>query len=155
VRGVFNPDSRAIKEGGVEFDLNLPFDSDFVRSTRLGVGYRYLRRLPLFAESEIGNANNRGIGDGSLSQIDLTARIELTARIRLTYSTIYSFTNDQPLRNQGLVEYVSKCQCWGFGARIDYERNQGFGGGFEIRFLGLGGEQRDLFSGGLGSGLNF
>jgi hypothetical protein len=155
IRGVVNPRSGTIHEGELGTSLQLPLPEGFVRRTTLRSDYRYRRRVPLFAESFRGQSGDIETGDDKLHQLSWTARVELAWRIRLSYRGIYSFVEDGGfLRNQGTVEYVSKCRCWGFGVTLYQERKQGVSGGFQIRFLGLGDSSQDLFEGGFGAGLN-
>ena len=56
---------------------------------------------------------------------------------------------------EAVIEYVSKCRCWGVGVSLYQERRIGFGGGFMIRFLGLGDDETELYDGGFGTGLSF
>ncbi len=157
IRGTFNPESKAVKEGEAELALGLPIEESWVRRVDLSTRYRYLRRLPEFFETVRGDTSSQRAGDTVLNQLDLNARLELTARIRLSYRTIYSLADKKQgfLRNRGMVEYVSKCRCWGVAAEVFQERRADFGGGFQIRFLGLGDEESNLFDGGIGAGLNF
>jgi len=156
IRAAFNPETHAFKEGEAELNLGLPFENAFVRNVQLVTRYRYLRRLPEFFETVRGDTSSERVGDTELNQIDLMSRLELTARIRLTYRAVYSVVGLTGfIRNRGMIEYVSKCRCWGVGVQVYQERRIGFGGGFMIRFLGLGDDDTDLFSGGLGTGLNF
>ncbi len=158
VRGAFNPETHAVKEGEVELNLLLPVKSSWIRRVDLATRYRYLRRLPEFFETVRGDTSaTRAVGDTVLNQIDLSARVELTARIRVSYRTIYSLADrkEGAIRNQGMLEYVSKCRCWGVAAEVFQERRADFGGGFQLRFLGLGDEESNLFDGGFGAGLNF
>lgn len=155
VRGVVNPRSGTIHEGELGLSGLLPLPEGFVRRATLRGDYRYRRRVPLFAESFRGESGDIEAGDDKLNQLSWTARLELAWRVRLSYRGIYSFVEDGGfLRNEGTVEYVSKCRCWGFGVSIFQERQQGVSGGFQVRFLGLGDSSQDLFDGGLGAGLN-
>lgn len=155
VRGAFNPEDAAFKEGEVGLDLGLPISGRVFRAINLGSSYRYRSELPNFTESVSGNLSDQGAGDSKLNQIDWQASLELTARIRLSYQGVYSFVDGTGfLQNRGLVEYVSKCRCWGVGVSVQHERDQGFGGGLEIRFLGLGDDASNLFEGGLGTGFH-
>lgn len=157
VRGTFNPESKAVKEGEAELALGLPIEESWVRRVDFSTRYRYLRRLPEFFETVRGDTSSQRAGDTVLNQLDLNARLELTARVRLSYRTIYSLPDRKQgfLRNRGMIEYVSKCRCWGVAAEVFQERRADFGGGFQIRFLGLGDEESNLFDGGIGAGLNF
>ena len=156
VRGAFNPETARLREGEVGLTLRLPEAIGFIRGASLTTNYRYRGSLPRFFESFRGESSSGGNGDSELNQLDWSARVELTSRIRLSYRAVYSLAEDGGfVRNRGLVEYVSKCRCWGVGAVVTQERHQGFGGGFQIRFLGLGDERSNLFDGGFGAGLNF
>ncbi len=154
LRGTFDPEAVAISEGEVGLDASRRFDYAFFRELTVGSAYRYLRRVPQFFE------NNRGesriaTGDREVNQLDLFARVELSARLRLRYATIYSLEGGNQrgmIKNEALVEYVSKCRCWGFGVNIFQERRQGIGAGISFRFLGPGDENRNLFDGGYGMG---
>ncbi len=157
VRGTFNPESQAVKEGEAELGVGVPLDNSWVRRVNLSTRYRYLRRLPAFFETVRGDTSSERAGDTVLNQLDLNARLELTARIRLSYRTIYSLADKKQgfLRNRAMVEYVSKCRCWGFAAEVFQERRADVGAGFQIRFLGLGDKESNLFDSGIGAGMNF
>jgi lipopolysaccharide assembly outer membrane protein LptD (OstA) len=156
VRGSFNPESVAWREGGVGLGVALPIENDFINHADLSTSYRYLRRLPLFAEFERDNPNNQSRGDTQLNHLDVTVRVQLWSPLRLSYSALYSFVEDDgALRHEGGVEWVSRCRCIGLGVFVRDEKRQGYSGGFNIRFLGLGDDQSDLFSGGLGAGVGF
>ncbi len=156
VRGAFNPETQAVKEGEAELNMVLPVQNEWVRRIDLATRYRYLRRLPEFFETVRGDTSSQSSGDTVLNQIDLNARLELTARIRLSYRTIYSLAEKEGfLRNRGMIEYVSKCRCWGFAAEVFQERRADLGVGFQIRFIGLGDDESNLFDRGIGAGMNF
>lgn len=154
LRGAFNPETAVVKEGEAEVNMRLPVPQWLANSATLGARYRYVGRLPLFFETVRGDLSTQRVGNTELNQLDLSGRIEFSARIRLTYRSVYSLVDNEFIRNRGILEYVSKCKCWGVGASVNHERRQGFGGGFEIRFLGLGEEKSNLFEGGFGAGLN-
>ncbi len=155
VRGAFDPERTAFEEAEIGLNLRLLVPGRIARAATLSTTYRYVGNPPLFAESVRGSGSNQKIGGTELSQLNWNARIELTSRIRLSYSAVFSLVSDEGfIRNRGLLEYVSKCRCWGIGVSVTQERRQGFGGGFEIRFLGLGDERSNLFDGGIGAGLN-
>lgn len=157
VRGAFNPETRAVKEGEAEFNLKLPVENAWIRRMDVSTRYRYLRRLPEFFETVRGDTSSQRVGDTVLNQIDLDARLELSARIRISFRTIYSLADKKEgfLRNRGMLEYVSKCRCWGVAAEVFQERRADIGAGFQIRFLGLGDDESNLFDRGIGAGLNF
>lgn len=156
VRGAINPKSGSIHEGEVGFTLRLPVPGILLRAVSIAPDYRYRRRVPLFAESYRGESGSQEAGDDKLNQLSWTSRVELTERVRLSYRGVYTFVQDGGfLQNRGTVEYVSKCRCWGVGVSLYHEKEQGFAGGLQIRFLGLGDRSGgSLFDGGLGAGMN-
>ena len=157
VRAVFDPEAVAFEEGGVELSLALASETRFIRRASLVGGYRYVGRPPLFFESDDYNSNNfENGGESALNQVDFQIQTELAWRIRLTYAAIYGLEGDASgfIRNRGMVEYVSKCRCWGFGVQLDYENRGDFQGGFTIRFLGLGDDRGNLFDSGVATGIN-
>ena len=157
VRTVFDPEAIAFEEGGVELTLSKSSETFFVRGASFTSGYRYLRRPPIFFESDVSQPSSfRRSGNSELNQVDFRFQIELAWRLRLTYSGIYGLTQaDQGfIRQGGLIEYVSKCKCWGVGLEIDHENRDGVRWGLIIRFIGMGDERSNLFEGGLGTGVN-
>jgi len=154
LRGVFDPESALVEAGEAELELQLPSPFAWLRHATLASRYRYLRRAPQFFESFRGETGQPRNGDAVLNQIDVTSRVELAARIRLSYSTVYSINAGKFLRNRGGVEYASKCRCWGIGVFVQQELRQGWGGGLELRFLGLGDDSTNLFDTGFGAGVN-
>ena len=153
--GTFNPDRAAFEEAEVGVKLRTLVPGRIARMATLSTTYRYVGQPPLFVESVRGTQSTTEIGGSELSQINWTARLELHARVRLSYSAVLSLVSGEGfIRNRGLVEYVSKCRCWGIGVSLSQERRQGYSGGFQIRFLGLGDDSSNLFDGGLGAGLN-
>jgi lipopolysaccharide export system protein LptA len=157
VRAAFDPEAVAFEEGGVEFALTTQNETSFFRRTSFLGGYRYLRRPPRFFETDIGDSSafDRQ-GDSQVNQVDFRFRVELAWRIRLTYSAIYGLTQEAQgfIRNRGMIEYVSKCRCWGIGLQLDHEKRDGIQAGLMIRFLGLGDERSNLFDSGLGTGMS-
>ena len=155
LRGAFDPEKVAFEEAEIGIKVDLPVRGWIARHASLGTTYRYVGNPPLFAESVRGKDKSKEIGGTELNQLDLNLRIEFTARVRLSYSSVYSLVSGEGfIRNRGLLEYVSKCRCWGIGVSVSHERRDGFRGGFEIRFLGLGDETSSLFDTGFGAGLN-
>lgn len=156
LRGAYNPESNVLREGEAEVSVGLPLEDSWVRRLDLSTRYRYLARLPEFFESVRGDPFSQRSGDTALNQFDMNARLELTARVRLSYRAVYSLAEKEGfLRNRAMFEYVSKCRCWGFATEVFQERRADFGFGFQIRFLGLGDEEGNLFDGGIGAGMNF
>jgi lipopolysaccharide assembly outer membrane protein LptD (OstA) len=154
-RATFNPESALFEEGEIGMSMSVLVPGDFVRAARLSTNYRYVSDPPLFAESVRGTESFQDVGATQISQVYWNAQVELTARIRLSYSAVLSLLDGEGFIGQhGLVEYVSKCRCWGVGVSLDHERRQGFSGGIEIRFMGLGDERSNLFDSGLRAGVS-
>jgi len=154
-RATFNPESALFEEVEIGLNMSVLVPGDFVRAARLSTNYRYVSDPPLFAESVRGTETFQDVGATQISQVYWNAQLELTARIRLSYSAVLSLVDGEGFIGQhGLVEYVSKCRCWGIGVSLDHERRQGFSGGVEIRFMGLGDERSNLFDSGLRAGVS-
>ncbi len=152
--GAFDPEVGAVDEGFVELNFVEHLSRSWVRQIRLSARYRYRRRVPQFLETDRGNG--RFGEDSSVNQINLSASLQLTTYFRLRYSTVFKIAGeDEFIKNEGIVEYVSKCRCWGVGVTVSNRSRQGIGGGILIRVLGLGDEGSGLFSGGFGTGLDF
>jgi hypothetical protein len=157
VRAAFDPESVTFGEGEVELNAARRFEDAFVRRLELGFRYRYLRQVPNFQETNRGFAQSAS-GDGQVNQLVINERIELSARWRLSHAMIYSLAPGSEggvLTNEGTVEYVSKCRCWGVGVSVFKERRAGVGAGLQIRFLGLGDQDQGLFDSGLGTRFNY
>lgn len=156
IRSAFNPQTAAFEEGEIGFAWRVPGVKRLVRRLTLGTKYRYRRDLPQFAERVRGSSALTGTAETELNQLDLNATVVLTERIRLRLRGTYSFAEGSRLiRSTGILDYVSKCRCWGFGLNLFQQREQGFGGGVEIRFLGLGDRGGSLFDSGIGFGQRF
>jgi hypothetical protein len=156
-RATFDPEAVAFDEGGVELSVVFGKRISFIRRSRLTVGYSYLSNPPRFFETDLNNRTSfNQKGQTELNQLDFRAQIELVWRLRFTGSAIYDLVSSDGgiLQSRGLVEYVSKCRCWGVGVELRHKKRDGFQGGFMIRFLGLGDERSNLFAGGLGAGLS-
>ena len=65
----------------------------------------------------------------ALSQIQPTGTLFVGPNLRLRYSASYDLVDDRMLRQQGTVEYRSKCECWAIGLDVQEQRNG------EIRYL--------------------
>jgi lipopolysaccharide assembly outer membrane protein LptD (OstA) len=155
VRGTFNPETALFEEGEVGMNVSTLIPGPYVRAARLSTTYRYVANPPLFAEYVRGTESIEESGATQVSQVYWNAQVELTARVRLSYSAVLSLVSGEGFIGQhGLIEYVSKCRCWGLGVSLDHERRQGFSGGFEIRFMGLGDERSNLFDSGLRAGVS-
>jgi lipopolysaccharide assembly outer membrane protein LptD (OstA) len=154
LRGSFNPESVAFEEEQTEIRYNKGFTNQWIRSVNLSVAHRYLSEVPEFFETNRGSSS---IGrDSEVNQLNVYASLQVTERFRLSYSTIYKLAGDADfIRNQGTVEYVSKCRCWGIGVSVFGQKRDGVGAGLTIRLVGLGDENANLFTGGFGTGVNF
>jgi lipopolysaccharide assembly outer membrane protein LptD (OstA) len=156
VRGAFDLEKAEVQEGEIGLNFRVPWVDWLVRNAILGTDYRYRSQLARFAESVRGSPSTTGTGDTVLNQLDVNATIELTERVRLRYQMTNSFAKDSGLiLSRGILDYVSKCRCWGVGFSVFQEREQGVGGGIEIRFLGLGDGKGSLFDSGIGFGQSF
>ena len=153
IRGAFDPEAVAIDEEQTEITYNHRFSNAWILALSLAANHRYLRRLPVFFDS------NRGGGavgkEDQVNQFNLLFSIQVTDHLRLRYSTVYKLAGENEfIKNEGMFEYASKCRCWGLGVSVFYDRRDGVGAGLTIRILGLGDEGGDLFSGGFGTGMN-
>ncbi len=156
LRGAFDPEAVAVDEGQVEFNTSYRFENPIVRAIRINTGYRYLRRIPDFLETNRGFSQARR-SDTQINQLRFNGRVEITDHFRFGYSTIYSLAGGKDggtIKNEGSIEYASRCRCWGVGLTIFEERRAGIGGGIQIRFLGLGDGEGSLFDGGFGTRIN-
>ena len=150
----FDPWAAELDEGGAEVTFRERVDWGILRHVRLTGGYRYRHRLPTFLESNRGQA--RVSQTDSVNQLNLLVQLQTSLRIQLRYATIYKLAGQHEfLRNQGTVEYVSKCRCWAVGATVAFDRRDDVSGGFSIRFMGLGDGNDSAFRRGFGSGVNF
>jgi len=151
--GSFDPERGAVDEGYAEVSFRRGIQHFLIRKVGLSMAYRYRRRVPDFLDTYRGLSD---VGeDSSVSQINLTASLQITAHFRMRYSTVYKLAgNNEFIKNEGMVEYVSQCRCWGVGVSINHETRDGISGGIMIRFLGLGDGGGDLFQGGYGTGVN-
>ncbi|MFP6656285.1 MAG: LPS assembly protein LptD, partial [Myxococcota bacterium] len=156
IRSAFNPQTGAVDEGEIGFRWRVPGVEPLVRRLTIGTKYRYRHELPRFAERVRGSSSGAGTADTELNQLDLNATIELTERIRVRLRGTYSFAEGSRLiRSGGVLDYVSKCRCWGVGLNLFQEREEGVGAGVEIRILGLGDQGGSLFDSGFGFGQRF
>ena len=156
-RLAFDPEAVAFEEGGIDLSVNAVWPERFFRRAKLTGGYRYLRRPPLFFETDVASTSSiQASGQSEVNQLDFEAQVEIAWRLRFTYAGIYGLEDSDTgfIRNRGMVEYVSKCRCWGIGLQLENEKRNGIQYGLTIRFLGLGDERSNLFDGGLGAGVN-
>ena len=152
--GAFDPGTPSLDEAGANLNYVKRFTNPWVRRLRLNVGYRYRRPIPLFLQS------NRGFGappdTDKVSQLNLLSEIQITRRVQFRTSTIFKIAAENEfIRNEGAVEYVSKCRCWAVGGMVSIDRRDDIGGGLSIRLMGLGDSGGNLFGKGVGTGLNF
>jgi lipopolysaccharide assembly outer membrane protein LptD (OstA) len=155
VRSTFNPETTAFEEAELGVGLSSLVPGPLLHAFSLNTTYRYVGSPPQFLETLEGTTSTREIGDTELNQLSWAAKLLVTDRVRLSYRAVFSLVSDEGfIKNQGMIEYVSKCRCWGLGVTVSQQRRQGFRGGFEVRFLGLGDDGGSLFDKGLGAGLN-
>jgi len=155
-RGVmaFDPEALALDEGGIDLVFRQKIGLSLLERVTLVAGHRYRRRIPPLLESDRGVVR---IGEiDAINQIQGRAVLQLTSRVRLRYSTVYKLAErDEFIRNEGTVEYVSKCRCWSVGGTVSVDRRDNLRGGILFRFIGLGEGRENLFDSGFGTGLNF
>lgn len=155
-RGVlaFDPEAVAVDEGGLDLVFRQKIGLSLLQRVTLVGGYRYRRRIPPVLESDRGLVR---IGEiDAINQIQGRAVLQLTSRVRLRYSTVYKLAErDEFIRNEGTVEYVSKCRCWSIGGTVAVDRRDNLRGGVLFRFIGLGEGKENLFDSGFGTGVNF
>lgn len=154
IGGAFNPQLARLDEARADVGYRRRFDNPWIRLVRLNVGYRFRERIPTFLESNRGltliNETDR------VNQINFSEEVELTRRFRLRHRLIYKLGGeDEILRNEGTVEYASKCRCWTLGVTVAFDRNDQISGGFNLRFVGLGDDGSSLFGSGFGTGVGF
>lgn len=152
--GTLDLEAGAVDEGGFDLGFRKRLSHPVFRTLRFSVGYRYRRHLPPLLEVDRGLIQ---VGElDSVNQLNLLTEVQVTARWRLRFSTIYKFAGESEfLRNQGTVEYTSKCRCWAAGATVAANRRNGISGGINIRFMGLGDGKDNVFGRGVGTGARF
>ncbi|MEM9175367.1 MAG: LPS assembly protein LptD [Myxococcota bacterium] len=155
-RGVaaFDPEAAALDEGGVDLVYQTRLDWGWLRKLTVFGGYRYRRTIPPVLESDRGIVR---IGElDAINQVNGRLTLEVTRRVRLGYATVYKLAErDEFIRNQGTLEYVSKCRCWSVGALISVDRRDNLRGGLTFRFIGLGERKEEVFDSGFGTGVTF
>lgn len=110
------------------------------RDITLGIRYRYLRRIPRFAEAFRSQADFDEFRADFMrvNQFGVGLRVPLISRFTLTYALSYSFELDIMIGNQGGLEYRSKCKCWAVGIDVSQDRVRGVEVGFRYTLLGIG-----------------
>jgi lipopolysaccharide assembly outer membrane protein LptD (OstA) len=119
----------------------------------LGFSYRYLRDIPRFFESFLGDENRFDEfeeGFQSINQIALRGRLAVTRNWALSYGLRYSFENNIVLTNRAGVEYISKCRCWAVLAQVGEDRAGGVDFNFRFILIGLGDDDVRPFAGSRG-----
>ena len=139
----YDIENARIDEGMINLSTPLPYLAS------LGVGYRYLRRIPRFFEA-FRSPDDLAKFDRDfmrVNQFDVSVRLPLSQvarglpwlpRFTLAYSISYSFEGNLRLGNVGSIEYRSKCNCWAVGVDIREDRVRGAEVRFRYTILGLG-----------------
>ncbi|MDP6977307.1 MAG: LPS assembly protein LptD [Myxococcota bacterium] len=86
----------------------------------------------------------------ALSQIEPSATLRIGPYLRLRYRANYDFEFDELLRQQGSVEYSSRCDCWAIG--IDVQEQQSGEIRYLVRYSLFGNGNRGLSSTGIAPG---
>jgi lipopolysaccharide export system protein LptA len=130
----FDPHSGHLDEGYADVRWKLPAIS-------FDTGYRWVRRIPVFFEDfRSGDRFGQHTDVNHINQIRGGVALELTKRWSVRYGAAYSLEGNLALQNQGLVEYLSKCNCWALGVQLSQDRKRGVDAKLVYRLLGLGGE---------------
>ncbi|MFT5441099.1 MAG: lipopolysaccharide assembly outer membrane protein LptD (OstA) [Myxococcota bacterium] len=78
----------------------------------------------------------------ALSQVRPGATLQLWQNLKLRYTASYDLEEDRLLRQQGTVEYRSKCNCWALGLDIQKQRSGEIR--YQLRYSLLGGGDDSL-----------
>ncbi|HKJ25012.1 MAG TPA: LPS assembly protein LptD, partial [Myxococcota bacterium] len=143
----YDPSGNEVREGLVDFN----YWSE--NGHNLGVSYRYVSEIPDFFEqfrTDQDRLDDFKKGFDRVNQVLLNGRIAFTRQWAATYSFGWAFEQSLTLRNQGGIEYTSKCLCWAARIEGDYRRQSGFDIGFRYTLLGLGDDPIRPFSRGGG-----
>jgi lipopolysaccharide assembly outer membrane protein LptD (OstA) len=111
------------------------------RGDGVRLGYRYLRDVPALFEAFPQQNRRYEDFEGAFSQvnqIDGAFRIELGRGWAVGYRIAFSIERSLLIDNQGYVEYVSRCQCWGLALELGSSRGRGVGVNVRYHLLGLG-----------------
>jgi len=131
-----DPDRGRIDEGLAELRWNHPV------GVGLDAGYRYARRVPLFFE-DFAFGDRFDEDDTEVDHIDQVrgaVSVPLTARWTVRYGLAWSIEGNQILANRGVIEYLSRCECWGAAVELQADRTRGVDAKLVVRLVGLGGE---------------
>jgi len=130
----FDPEASHFDEGFAEVRWKLA-------AVSFDTGYRWVRKIPLFFEDfRSGDRFGQHTDVDHINQIRGGVAVDLTQRWSVRYGAAYSLEGNLALANQGLIEYLSKCNCWALGVQLSQDRKRGFDAKLVYRLLGLGGE---------------
>jgi hypothetical protein len=155
-------DGRAYPWRRTQARFNLSFDPERARADEalldlvwkhrgghgVGLAYRFVRDIPETFENFLFGDRWKNFKEiDRVNQIDATLRFTVLSRWTLAYRAAYSFDQDLLIANQGIIEYMSRCNCWAAGVQLSDDRVRGVEIKFLYRLVGLG---REIGSGGSG-----
>ncbi|MBW2313279.1 MAG: LPS-assembly protein LptD [Deltaproteobacteria bacterium] len=115
----------------------------------VSINYRYVDEIPEFFEEFRSDRDRLDDFDedfNRVNQLIVNGRFAFTRQWAATYAVGYAFEQSIFLRNQGGIEYTSKCLCWALRVEGNYRRQSGFDVGVRYTLLGLGDDPVRPFS---------
>ena len=105
----------------------------------LQAGYRWARDIPeVFEAFGAGDRFDERTEIDHIQQLEGGLALDLTARWSLRYRIAYSIEGDLSLTNQGVIEYLSRCECWAVGVQLSEDRTRGIDARLVYRLVGFG-----------------
>jgi hypothetical protein len=131
-----DPDHGRIDEGLAEVRWNHEAGIGF------DAGYRYARRVPLFFENFVfgDRFDEHYTTVEHIDQVRGAVSLALTSRWSVRYGTAWSIEGNRLLANRGVIEYLSRCECWAAAVELSQDRTRGVDAKLVVRLVGLGGE---------------
>jgi LPS-assembly protein len=134
----YDPEKTQVSEGLAEWSWRHP------AGHRIGLGYRYLRDIPdVFENWKRGERFDNFDRFDHIDQVFTELRVQATQRWLLGYKTSFSFDREVFLQNAGLIEYMSRCNCWAAGVELSSDRASGVDVRLIYRLVGLGDDLAD------------
>ncbi|MEM7413595.1 MAG: LPS assembly protein LptD [Myxococcota bacterium] len=101
--------------------------------------YRWARDIPeVFEAFGAGDRFDERSRIDHIQQLEAGVSLDLTARWNLRYQMAYSIEGDLVLTNRGVLEYLSRCECWAAGIVVSEDRTRGVDVKFVYRLVGFG-----------------